>query len=109
MDADSSLLFDYGLSKVPWTVLKIETSNLSETSVSDYQSTLHRVSEDLDLGMSAFQVGLCFTESFMVWRFVLASSGSESSSVVAFCEHGAEDWNFRWRQKSYSGTAAGQV
>jgi hypothetical protein len=94
VDADCSFLFSYGMSKVPWTVLKIEVSNFSETSVSDYQSTLYRVSEDLNLRLSAFQVGLRFTESFMIWRFVLVSSGSESPSMVAFCEHGAEDWNF---------------
>ena len=45
----------------------------------------------------------------MMWRSVLVSSGSESPSMVASCEHGAEDLNFRSRKKSYSGTAAGQV
>jgi len=109
MDADSSLLFDYGMSKLPWTVLKTELSNLSETSVSSYLSTLHRVSEDLNLLLSAFQVELRSTESFIVWRFVLASSGSESPSMVASCEHGAEEWNFCKRQKTYSGSEACQV
>lgn len=109
MDADSSLLFDYGMSKLPWTGLKIELSNLSETSVSDYQSTLHRVSEDLNLLLSAFQVELPNTESFMVWRFVLASAGSESPSVVASCEHNAAEWNLCKRQKTYSVSEAGQV
>lgn len=75
MDADTSILFNYGMTKISWTVLKTELSNLSEKSVSDYQSTLHRVSEDLNLRLTAFQVELHFTESFMVWSFVLASPG----------------------------------
>jgi len=109
VDADSSLLFDYGMSKLPWTVLKIELSNLFETSVSDYQSTLHRVSEDLNLLLSAFQIELRFAVSFMVRRFALTSPGSESLSMVAFCERGAEEWNFCKRQKTYSESETGQV